>query len=260
LAPKDAVPMKRPLPSTPEEWFSEIKLAIADANETKPFGILTGQRIAGADSMTHFCAARIGSVFVWVGLAVLVGGCGDTSSSELSVQQKIRPLPPNLSPDLRQQAEGLYSPEPQTRAYAARRLGSGGRKSVWAMPLLLDALNDADRRVRSRAAEALGNIGGSDAVEPLIEALEKDGEDWEVRASVAEALGMLKDARATPSLVASLVDMVSHVRYQAAVALGEIGGGPDVVAALESTAQYDADLTVRDAARQSLQKIRRESI
>ncbi|MDP7205562.1 MAG: hypothetical protein QGH11_08340 [Pirellulaceae bacterium] len=41
--------MKRPLPTTPEEWLQEIKLAIADASDTKPFGILTGHPITNAD-------------------------------------------------------------------------------------------------------------------------------------------------------------------------------------------------------------------
>ena len=37
-APENAVPMKRSLPSTPEEWLEEIGLAIADTKEAKPFG------------------------------------------------------------------------------------------------------------------------------------------------------------------------------------------------------------------------------
>ena len=41
--------MARSLPSTPEDWFQEIKLAIADAEEAKPFGALTGQQITDAD-------------------------------------------------------------------------------------------------------------------------------------------------------------------------------------------------------------------
>jgi len=40
--------MKRDQPATPDEWLDEIKLAIADARETKPFGLLTGQRITDA--------------------------------------------------------------------------------------------------------------------------------------------------------------------------------------------------------------------
>ena len=34
--------MKRPLPRKPAEWLKEIKLAIADAAEAKPFGPLAG--------------------------------------------------------------------------------------------------------------------------------------------------------------------------------------------------------------------------
>jgi len=37
--------MKRDQPTTPDDWLEEIKLAIADARKTKPFGLLTGQLI-----------------------------------------------------------------------------------------------------------------------------------------------------------------------------------------------------------------------
>ena len=39
----------RKLPTTPEQWLDDIRLAIADANDTKPFGILTGHPITDAD-------------------------------------------------------------------------------------------------------------------------------------------------------------------------------------------------------------------
>jgi hypothetical protein len=41
--------MKRSLPSTPEGWLDEIRLAIKDARATKPSGILVGQRITDAN-------------------------------------------------------------------------------------------------------------------------------------------------------------------------------------------------------------------
>jgi hypothetical protein len=41
--------MKQDQPTTPAEWLDEIRLAIADAKTTKPFGILTGQRITDAN-------------------------------------------------------------------------------------------------------------------------------------------------------------------------------------------------------------------
>lgn len=37
--------MKRPMPSTPAEWFEEIQLAIADARDAEPFGLLIGAEI-----------------------------------------------------------------------------------------------------------------------------------------------------------------------------------------------------------------------
>jgi hypothetical protein len=39
----------RSLPSTPDAWLAEIKLAIADAQEAKPFGVLTGRKITDAE-------------------------------------------------------------------------------------------------------------------------------------------------------------------------------------------------------------------
>jgi hypothetical protein len=41
--------MKRPLPKKPADWLKEIKLAIADALEAKPFGPLAGAEIRNAD-------------------------------------------------------------------------------------------------------------------------------------------------------------------------------------------------------------------
>jgi len=41
--------MKRNQPTTPAGWLEEIELAIADAREAKPFGLLIGQRITDAN-------------------------------------------------------------------------------------------------------------------------------------------------------------------------------------------------------------------
>jgi hypothetical protein len=41
--------MKRDQPTTPDEWLDEIRLAIADARETGPFGDLIGQPITDAN-------------------------------------------------------------------------------------------------------------------------------------------------------------------------------------------------------------------
>jgi hypothetical protein len=41
--------MKRPMPRTPDGWLLEIRLAIRDAREAKPFAKLIGQRITDAN-------------------------------------------------------------------------------------------------------------------------------------------------------------------------------------------------------------------
>lgn len=41
--------MKRPLPRTPAQWLREIKLAIADAAEAKPFGPLVDTEVTDAN-------------------------------------------------------------------------------------------------------------------------------------------------------------------------------------------------------------------
>jgi hypothetical protein len=41
--------MSRPLPKNPVEWFDEIRDAMLDAHDTKPFGILTGYPITDAE-------------------------------------------------------------------------------------------------------------------------------------------------------------------------------------------------------------------
>jgi hypothetical protein len=41
--------MKRPLPRTPAQWLKEIRLAIADAGDAKPFGSAVGSTITDAN-------------------------------------------------------------------------------------------------------------------------------------------------------------------------------------------------------------------
>ena len=41
--------MRRPLPQKSADWLKEIKLAIADATDAKPYGLLAGTEIKDAD-------------------------------------------------------------------------------------------------------------------------------------------------------------------------------------------------------------------
>lgn len=84
---------------------------------------------------------------------------------------------------------------------------------------LIQALEDENMYVRTKATEALGHMRNSRAVESLIQALEdKEGI---VQRSAAKALGNIKDVRAVEPLIRALKD--SDVQAEAARVLGELG-------------------------------------
>jgi len=86
---------------------------------------------------------------------------------------------------------------------------------------LVRALNDSDLFVAVDAAEALGAIGGAQAVDALIGALESGPEP--VRLFAARALARTGDVRAVPFLVRALSDPAARMRGAAASALAQIG-------------------------------------
>ncbi len=67
--------------------------------------------------------------------------------------------------------ELLKSGNPEERMCAAARLAEARVRA--AVPALIEALDDKNQYVRSWAAGALGQIGDSRALQPLIKALEK---------------------------------------------------------------------------------------
>ena len=72
-----------------------------------------------------------------------------------------------------------------------------------------------DDEIRSRAAAALGEIGDTRAVEPLIAAL-KDSR-YSVGQQAALALGSMRDARAVMALIGTLHNKPSRCHDQSAV-------------------------------------------
>ncbi len=56
--------------------------------------------------------------------------------------------------------------------------------------------------MRDQAAEALGAIGDSKAIESLVKVLVDD--DWWVRRGAADAIGMIRDAKTSDPLVHAL--------------------------------------------------------
>ena len=86
---------------------------------------------------------------------------------------------------------------------------------------LLKSLNDNKPSIRAAAAEKLGNIGNTDALEQLLKAL--DDRSSFVRRAAANSLGNFKNNRVVESLIGALKDGYDDVRKAASNALYKIG-------------------------------------
>ncbi|MCL5734041.1 MAG: HEAT repeat domain-containing protein [Actinobacteria bacterium] len=128
----------------------------------------------------------------------------------------------------------------------------GGIKDKHAVPSLIVTLKDDSRQVRSRSAMALGSIGDSRAVEPLLTVLQNRSEHSVPRTRSATALGQIGDPRAIEPLLRILKDTTDNtdVRDTCASALGHFQDTrviEPLVAALR-----DSNADVRDSASLSL--------
>jgi hypothetical protein len=133
-------------------------------------------------------------------------------------------------PDIEQMAKSrdimglirlLYSPHHETQAAAVKTLGQIGPDAI---PLLIAALKRQNRILRLGVIGALAGIHDSRALIPLIERT-KD-ESSEVRWQAAIALGELGDIGAVPALLDSLRDTDKYVRYASALSLLKVGYSP----------------------------------
>ena len=116
-------------------------------------------------------------------------------------------------------AQALEDKDPEVQYRAAEALGNiGDTKSVG--PLITAMTCSEYSGVRWKAAEALSKIGDP-AVGPLISLLQHPGDD--VRWQTAIALGEIGDPEAVEPLIALMKDRDRYVRSRAAVALGLIG-------------------------------------
>lgn len=86
--------------------------------------------------------------------------------------------------------------------------------------VLLPKLKSDSAEMRSYAAQALESMGDTQAVLPLIDALQDS--DGTVRLFAISSLGALRDVRAAESLIPFLEDMEPDMRCAAAVALGDL--------------------------------------
>ncbi len=136
-------------------------------------------------------------------------------------------------------------------------LGLCGKPAV---PALARVLEREDKRLRLMAASLLGKVGpdAAGAVPALAAAL--GDEDDDVRGAVVHSLGRIGAVRpeVVPALVRALGDSSPWVRRSAVRELGDLGPAAEGAMPALKRLLNDEDFSVRCAARQILEKLRRE--
>ncbi len=152
----------------------------------------------------------------------------------------------------RQVSQLLQSNDTNVRGNATSALGMIG--NARAVEVLIAAINDLNSRVRGRAASALGMIGDARAVEHLIAAL--DDQKRYVRWRAASALVEISDQTLAEGLSKALQHKDSFTRRKAAEVIGYYVV-ENVIEPLSQLAASDPQMEVRQAAGESLGKIKR---
>jgi HEAT repeat protein len=146
----------------------------------------------------------------------------------------------------------------QTAAYAFGRGSIPDDQRTETVNLLMRALrSDVQPRVREAAAWSLGRLGGGVVETTLIQSLRRTTETQSVRVSAAEALGNLKSSRAVDTLIHVLRSEGPELRRASARALGMIGETRALQALF--TAASDEDSYVRSEAAAALERLNPES-
>jgi HEAT repeat protein len=230
------------------------------------------------DPEIHWLAVRILDRIGARDVEALIAALKDERTTWYA-QDALAKLDGAILPQLEQRLKG---PDESLRAGVARVMGES--RDPRAVQALLEAVSTAGDTGATSAA-ALIQIGDPAAVEPLIELLDNGSE--QVRLYAAYALGGLKDRRAVTALARTLGDPSSSVRGIAAHALGQIGsrdaleplgralddrsshvrataayalasiGDRSAMPQLEARLRSDADPTVRKAAQEAIDALRR---
>lgn len=135
------------------------------------------------------------------------------------------------------------------RIWAAQILGK--LRATAAIDSLIARLADRSDQMRLSAANALGDIGDRRAVRPLIDVVLRDPAPG-VRAQAAAALGRTSDPTALPMLVTGLGDPEYWMRYRALEAIEALR--PDDTQAIEA-ALRDSNPEVRKRAALALDRL-----
>jgi HEAT repeat protein len=152
---------------------------------------------------------------------------------------------------------GLRHPHPHNRAEAARSLGIRQEKA--AVEPLLGRLQDEQERdaVKHAVLDALGRIGDSRVLQPIIKVLQHEG-SAEVRASAAQALGQFSEASARHALLDALqTERKIHVQVAVIRALGR-SRHEQTVSALLELLRTSPHSTLQTVAIQSLGQLKNQ--
>jgi HEAT repeat protein len=164
-----------------------------------------------------------------------------------------------LGDDLSVLLKSLKHSDPEVRRSAAAALESFGAEAASAVPVLVNALDDADVNTQVAAARTLGQIGVA-ALPGLLEALRKP--ERLVRREATWALVRMGSAgkKTVPALAEALKDSDLRVRLGAAQALGAIG--PKASAAIPSLIEClkDSNLIFCRLAAQALTRLGPEAV
>jgi len=217
-------------------------------------GAIVGVMMAGADESAQclIYIVALGGAAVGAGISYLI-------ADNLAPVRPTSPLPERQRKSAKSFGELCrdlqHDHELSVRCEAAEALGESG--NAQAIEPLISALGDKDGSLRSRAVEALGKLGDERAIEPLVRALED--EDFSVRYNAAEALGKI-GPEAVPALIQALGDGNKDVRRAAVLALGKIGSGAKgAVPTLIHQALGDGNMDVRRIAAWALGEIGSEA-
>lgn len=133
--------------------------------------------------------------------------------------QKRKTDSPQIVPDL---VRALGDPIEEVRVFAVEELAKQPDKR--AFKALDSALRNSreSEDVRTKAARVIGQIGGRQALESLLRAI--DDNNAKVRHAAVTSLGALRDARAEDALIRASRDGVKSVRDAALRAIAFVGG------------------------------------
>ncbi len=130
----------------------------------------------------------------------------------------------------------------------ANVLANGWEHVAVPFEALLAGLRFEEETTRARSAESLGYRGHPDAVQPLLDALQRPEPSPLVRGAIYHAFGDLGDPAALEALTACLAaEQRAELRAVCVFSLGEIGGAVALDAVL-SALDGDQDMLVRSRA------------